>query len=207
MKNLFEVDGDEIKRILSLHESSTKKQYLNVISEQAKPATESFTLADVVSLENKVSGQPELKLFKGAVFKIAKKNLLYSKTKYQTAGDIGGSTSETMSGTIWYNCATGKFSVRGQEPIQYYNESYPTLTTKCTDLCAKSKTFVKPATQDKTKKVVDPSKVKTGYVAPLNPQQMVDTIKQVQQSVGIQNPTGQITDTDVDALIAKLSEN
>jgi hypothetical protein len=33
MKNLFEIDSNEIKRILSLHEESTKKQYLNVISE------------------------------------------------------------------------------------------------------------------------------------------------------------------------------
>jgi len=34
MRNLFDVNSDEIKRILSLHENATKKQYLNVISEQ-----------------------------------------------------------------------------------------------------------------------------------------------------------------------------
>ena len=34
---------------------------------------------------------------------------------------------------------------------------------------------------------------------------MTDTIKQVQQTIGVQNPTGQITDSDIDALITKLS--
>ena len=34
MKNLFEIDSDEIKRILSLHETSTKQQYLNILTEQ-----------------------------------------------------------------------------------------------------------------------------------------------------------------------------
>ena len=33
-KNLFEIKSEEILRILSLHEESTKKQYLNVLNEQ-----------------------------------------------------------------------------------------------------------------------------------------------------------------------------
>lgn len=32
MKNIFNVESDETKRILSLHENSTKKQYLNVLN-------------------------------------------------------------------------------------------------------------------------------------------------------------------------------
>ena len=79
MRNLFEVDSNEMRRILSLHKESTKKQYLNVISEQTNPDGQSFTLSNDVNLENETSGQSELKLFKGAVFKIANKNLLYSK--------------------------------------------------------------------------------------------------------------------------------
>lgn len=34
--NLFKIDSEEIKRILSLHETSTKQQYLNVLTEQQK---------------------------------------------------------------------------------------------------------------------------------------------------------------------------
>lgn len=34
MKNMFNINDDERQRILSLHENSTKKQYLNVLSEQ-----------------------------------------------------------------------------------------------------------------------------------------------------------------------------
>jgi hypothetical protein len=33
---------------------------------------------------------------------------------------------------------------------------------------------------------------------------VVDLNKQIQQSLGIQNPTGKISDADVDAIIAKL---
>ena len=37
MKNLFDVNSDEIKRILTLHEERSKVQYLNIISEQSAP--------------------------------------------------------------------------------------------------------------------------------------------------------------------------
>jgi len=211
MRNLFEVDSNEMRRILSLHKESTKKQYLNVISEQTNPDGQSFTLSNDVNLENETSGQSELKLFKGAVFKIANKNLLYSKTNYQFAGTMFGNTGgkKATPGVIWYRCDTGKYSVKGQDSVKYYSPAdNPGLNEIAKNLCAKSKTFVpKKKTTQQTPKTSEKSKVKTGYVAPLNPQQITDTIKQVQQSVGIQNPTGQITDTDVDTLIAKLSEN
>ena len=35
MKNLFDVNSDEIKRILTLHEERSKVQYLNIINEQS----------------------------------------------------------------------------------------------------------------------------------------------------------------------------
>lgn len=45
-KNLFNIESDEIKRILSLHEERTKNQYLNIISEQsATPKSNEFKVA------------------------------------------------------------------------------------------------------------------------------------------------------------------
>jgi len=220
MKNLFEIDSNEIKRILSLHKESTKNQYLNVISEQAKPAVESFTLDKAINLENASDKRlSELKLFKGATFKIANKNLLYSRTKFKLVNStIGTASTNLTDGVIWYRCDTFKFSVKGVESIKYFNEDekISNFSNNLKNLCAKSKTFVKPATKDKTKKVVGPSKVKTGTVSTpgtetksgtvSTPSQLVDTVKQIETNIGIPTPTGQMTDVAIDALIAKLSE-
>ena len=43
MKNKFDINSEEVKRILSLHEDATKNQYLNVISEQQVQKTIKLT--------------------------------------------------------------------------------------------------------------------------------------------------------------------
>lgn len=213
MKNLFEIDSNEIKRILSLHEESTKKQYLNVISEQAKPAVESFTLDKSIDLENASDKNlGELRLFKGATFKIANKNLLYSRTKFKLVDSTAGTALTNLTdGVIWYRCNTFKFSVKGQESSKFFNEDekISNFSNNLKNLCAKSQNFVPKNKKTKQPNVVNKSKVKTGTVSTpetvKTPNQIVDTIKQVQQTIGVQNPTGQITDSDIDALITKLS--
>jgi len=52
MKNLFEIDNNEINRILSLHEESTKKQYLNVISEASLTDTQKQQRAEKCGHKN-----------------------------------------------------------------------------------------------------------------------------------------------------------
>ena len=97
MKNIFDVDSNEIKRILSLHEESTKKQYLNVLNEvdtldqtidklkisaknntgnkkattkpvQDPDALSSYTTTSINNLENVTTGQLELEFYKGTKF-------------------------------------------------------------------------------------------------------------------------------------------
>lgn len=59
MKNLFNVDTNEIKRIISLHEQSTKKQYLNVINEQTTLTEDDLVELKCLSIngnDNKIIG-------------------------------------------------------------------------------------------------------------------------------------------------------
>jgi hypothetical protein len=44
MKNLFNLSNEERNRILTLHENSTKKQYLDVISEQTGTSLDNYKL-------------------------------------------------------------------------------------------------------------------------------------------------------------------
>ena len=122
---------------------------------------------------------------------------------------LKNSVLETSNGTqfktkVIYGCSSGKFRITndGYKTDRWYDEG-KWLTNMLKKVC--SYVEPKPSTQDNTKQVVTPKKVKTGYVAPLNPQQIVDTTKQIQQSLGIQNPTGQLTTSDVDMIISKLS--
>lgn len=56
MKNLFEIDSNEIKRILSLHEESTKKQYLNVLNEEYG-SFNNFDFSKVMTMKDKILPQ------------------------------------------------------------------------------------------------------------------------------------------------------
>lgn len=227
MKKLFEIDSDEIKRILSLHENSTKKQYLNLINEIGAGG-EGDTTFDPAQYDysNVVKTETPTKQFNG---------LNYTLQNDQTfIGAVGGKKINVPAQTIVTVDQTnkklniGKYFKFGCQPITvsqtpFYYTSYDgkrsygnqgsALTNilrkrycKGTELKSNEEILGKNKTVQQKPKVGGSPKVGGGQVT-LNPQQMTDTIKQVQQSVGIQNPTGQITDTDVDALIAKLSEN
>ena len=266
MKNLFEIDSNEIKRILLLHEESTKKQYLNVISEQEIPlvnygnynpyqqafeneklakdkkpqnnGVRSFSLNLNCNLESVSKTGWELRLFKSAVFNISKENLLYSKTQLQKFSTWSGNESgKPYSGIVWYNCKSGKFSVKGSENEEkyYLPPGYDTFKTNLLSLCKTSKTnnLKDPKIEDGKKSLNSQEKQaraeKCGYanwekyrdgqwacpktnkidssqVTTFTPQQMVDTTKEVQTLMGIQNPTGQLTDTDIDLIITNLSK-
>lgn len=60
MRNLFHLNDDERNRILSLHENSTKKQYLNVISEQTGTALDNNKLPVGNSIANFKSSVPKI---------------------------------------------------------------------------------------------------------------------------------------------------
>lgn len=86
-----------------------------------------LTLQDTFEAENaQGSTRDELKLFKGAVFKIgqnfASNGILVSNTKIQMVGSLsGGAGSAPRKSTVHYYCKTGKFNIPGL-PDTYYNE-------------------------------------------------------------------------------------
>jgi hypothetical protein len=97
MENKFNIDNDERTRILSLHEHSTKQQYLNVITEQNGS---NYTTKMDVKLD---SGYI---IPKGTVFKTLKKNILTA----QVPGTTGGVKhfSENKVNVNFY-CSQGKY--------------------------------------------------------------------------------------------------
>jgi hypothetical protein len=86
-----------------------------------------LTIQDTFEAENaQGSTRDELKLFKGAVFKVgqnfASNGILVAKTKIQMVGSIGGgAASSPRSATVHYYCKSGKFNLPGT-PDTYYNE-------------------------------------------------------------------------------------
>ena len=153
MKNLFNVDGDEIKRILSLHEESTKKQYLNLITEDAPQQTSSYTLASNVNLENvKDKKLPELKIFKGAVFQLENNRMIAKNATIQFVDTLTGEVvasptiifqdgvdesqfnKYTYKTNVTYDCQVQKLTTSKTGPVQYFSENTPLgkiLLQKC----------------------------------------------------------------------------
>lgn len=125
--NLFKIDSEEIKRILSLHEESTKTQYLNVLTEQLSQNNDSYTLAYNINLENTKSNAHELKLFKGTVFRQSgKQGILKSNNiKFQYVNTASGKPDYdgAKSGVVYYKCNTGKFFVPGNNESFYIEPS------------------------------------------------------------------------------------
>lgn len=231
MKNLFEIDSNEIKRILSLHEESTKKQYLNVISEETSET--SITLP-AGTYHRITAGTPEsvISLPNGTIFSKTKDPNILITNQDKFYHHLGNKLAQ---GQITYNCTTGKFKVPSNSSKDYNELDKNGVETKylkpfCPKVLQQNTQTKKPLTPkeqlERAKKCgystweeykkgkngqpwfcSNTNKIDSSQVTTFTPQQMTDTIKQVQQSVGIQNPTGQITDADVDALIAKLSEN
>lgn len=169
MTNKFIINEDEKRRILNLHEDSRKSQHLGLITEE----DDSFTVGDVITLENSIDGGSELKLFKGTVFKINVKGLLYARTNWQKVGDLAGSVEGSGSGVVFYRCAAGKYSLQSETNLPpcpivtkdsegdnnysfkkcknlFYNESYPTLKVKAQKLCQASQSVTTNVTTDKT---------------------------------------------------------
>ena len=67
-KDLFKIDSDEVRRILTLHEERTKTQYLNIINEVSdKDIVPSLTTSKVNTL---ASGLNTAAIDKGTVFKL-----------------------------------------------------------------------------------------------------------------------------------------
>jgi hypothetical protein len=151
MKSKFVLTEEESKRILSLHKEKIDKERnvvseevsenTNVIEEQNKWWTDPnnntvkktvrngvLTLFKDITLE-KATGmglRNELKLFKGAEFKIVQPGSLISDTRYSFVSSLDGyETYNPKKGKIGYNCKSGKFRILGGgSEDRYFNENY-----------------------------------------------------------------------------------
>ena len=208
MTNKFIINEDEKRRILNLHEVSRKSQHLGLITE----ANDSFTVGDVITLENTKNSGSELKLFKGTVFKINVKGLLYARTNWQKVGDLMGGVDGSGSGVVFYRCGSGKYSLQSEInlppcPIMikdssgnevesfkkcknlFYNESYPSLKVKTQKLCQASQSFIPNAITTTT------TTVKGGGGGPYSGDKtVVDPVT----ATGVVTPTGTRTDLETE---------
>jgi hypothetical protein len=126
-------------------------------------SVDTFTLPSDYSLESENTtswsegiGLAELKMFRGATFKIDGKGILKAKTKYQFVDTLDGSVympgedyepnykvsvdgNGTITGTITYSCGQGKFYSNYNVSKLYYDEDGG-LVPKLNKLCQASKT-------------------------------------------------------------------
>ena len=134
MNNIFEISGDEIKRILSLHEESTKQQYLNVLNEQRHISSAegpkhkingNITLKNVNLLDRKLT------LFSGFKFIGGYGDFVIGVGKYQLL-------DKTYDGEIKFNCSTRKFSTYESgmgSGNEFWYDDTKVLSGKLSPLC------------------------------------------------------------------------
>ena len=179
MKSKLFLEEGEISRILNMHKKAIQEQ-INVNGDEVEnnqvqmdeelyegnelmESVDSFTLTSDYSLESDHTtsweegiGMAELKMFKGATFKIDGKGILKAKTKYQFVDTIDGTVympgddyeanykvavdgNGTITGTITYSCGQGKFYSNYNVSKLYFDED-GVLTPKLSKLCQASKT-------------------------------------------------------------------
>lgn len=250
MKKLFDIGGDEMRRILSLHESATQRQYLNEVDSEFNPNDSRDAISSNVAQnmaakmktakEQQQNSNPQfykmnsdtyflknnktisvnkndLKIFKGITFRKSTKdpNLLYAKSNAQFSNPSGSIMKDFDSGDkeeitfptrIYYRCNGQYFSTDAAKKdgkYEKYSDNQGGLKNELNKVCKskletpKDKTVKPEVKQPGTKQPVSQEKQQTFS------QQNTGYSKSIQTSLGVQ-PTGQITDTDLDNIIAKL---
>lgn len=123
MKNLFEIDSSEIKRILNLHEERTKTQYLDIVSEQEKQyKVPSYTTSTQLLFSSEYDDPYTIPNGVNAKFLATNdSNVVTAKNVKVTRRDVsGGYTYETKN--ISFYCNRGKFYFSGNKN-EYYQET------------------------------------------------------------------------------------
>jgi hypothetical protein len=211
MKNTFKILEEEKVRILEMHENATKNQYLNEQQTTKIPTT--YTVRNpelILTGQNKktTASAEDLKIFKGTKF-IKQGNTIVAKTNYQFLDPFGnvirgvGPTAnmreiKTYQGNVTYGCGTGKYTVNMRTDLMFYDK---TLSPMLNKMCQAKTTETQPTTPTVTPTPAKTQVPKTQVPLGVN---VSDLNKQIQQSLGNQQPTGQITDTEIDAILTKL---
>jgi hypothetical protein len=211
MKNTFKILEEEKVRILEMHENATKNQYLNEQQTTKIPTT--YTVRNpelILTGQNKktTASAEDLKIFKGAKF-IKQGSTIVANTKYQFLDRLGNVIiglgqnpsmrgKKTYQGNVTYGCSTGKYTVNMRTDLMFYDK---TLSPMLNKMCQAKTTETQPTTPTVTPTPAKTQVPKTQVPLGVN---VSDLNKQIQQSLGNQQPTGQITDTEIDAILTKL---
>lgn len=154
------------------------------------------------------AGAEDLKIFKGAKF-IKQGGNIVANTKYQFVDSLGNviigvgqnptmRSIKTYQGNVTYGCSTGKYTVNMRTDLMFYDK---TLSPMLNKMCQAKTTETQPTTQ--TPKTQEPKTQAPKTQAPSGVR-VSDLNKQIQQSLGNQKPTGQITDAEIDTILTKL---
>ena len=139
-KKLFDIESDEVKRILSLHEERTKNQYLNIVSEQTTPVANYTT-----TQWNKFDGG-DFGLPKGTKFVATGDPLVVRSPKAIAYVNYNGNWSKQEKAVSFY-CKQGKFYIQGYEKEPLVNATLASALVK--NVCGKVN--FKPTTAAKGK--------------------------------------------------------
>lgn len=227
-KDLFKIDSDEVKRILSLHEGRSKNQYLGILSEQFK------TVKYVTSKQNCLSDGRCIP--PGTTFVPLSENVAIAY------GVILNKQERPVNVKFYCKSPDLRFGMMYQAgELTGYNDLLKSVLTQ--KVCGHPKNQPSNLVKKKPKITIDQSEMGTAKKKPLTdaekldrakkcghntwedyknskwactPPQQVKTpggqttsqtatvTKQIQTSLGTATPTGKITDAELDAILAKL---
>lgn len=226
MKNIFTILQEERDRILEMHENATKNQYLNeqVLPVAPSPYSQFAQIPDLskqpVPKSNKVSSYTTQKwnqfkrfdmvsitrgISAGAKFEATSNPLVVRANNVNAFYATGTGNDWTKFGkpmSVSFYCEQGKFYFTGEKQ-GYVSEQLSKPLVKY--VCGyKPQTKIEAPGSAKTENPKTDQVTDKQNLSQQTGTNVVDLNKQIQQSLGIQNPTGKISDADVDAIIAKL---
>ena len=108
--------------------------------------------------------------------------------------------SDNFKTNVYYSCSKGKFWIDGK--TSYYNQEFQKNLTPLCENKNKNTTSISPKTIGGKLLTNKTQQVK------VNPQQFAQQVNnnniEIQKTLGVQQPNGQLTTTDIDNLLKKL---
>ena len=207
MENKFNINSEEVKRILFLHEDATKNQYLNVISEQAGGLDKTN---GQYKIPNDVVVYPRPgESAKPKSFTIKTTSVIYPNYKNNSViiqGVINNDTKKPADKNLKLTCGTGELEY-GDNTARFYGKDSQIIKTLSSTYCDGNKLKNWNVLLGKEEKRII-QKQKTQLTPQQRRQQFIQQVQQnntqIQTSLGIQQPTGQITTNDIDTIMTIL---
>jgi hypothetical protein len=229
MKDIFKILQEEKNRILGMHESATKNQYLgeqsfapyNTGNYQLDSAVANLPNQPVPKKSSKVSSYTTTKWnqfsYAGTLttnvsigFKPGAKFEATQNPKIVTAKNVNVLNKDMNNGSwvptegqkrVSFYCEQGKFFFEGDKN-PYVSAQLSAVLVKY--VCGYKSNGEKQPTQPPVKQPDKTTQPGSKGTPSQSNSQLIELNKQIQQLLGNQAPTGKITDTDIDAILSKL---